>query len=257
MTSPALTVAVLISTGRHPVSGVARACRGDAVAMAVGRQIAGDALRVVHAGRADDPSLAGYLAFGAGNIDVVPVPSGADVVPSLAAELAGADLILTGCRAETGLGSGLLPYALADALSRPIVANAVDLRLSGRELRIGQYLPKGKRRTLELSLPAVVAIHPLAPARLGYAYARRSNGFVNVLEAPSALPSDALDTWTLSPAGRQLQRLKCEDKKSAHARLNAAIAAETKRGMVVTEGSDADKAEVLLAYLREHRLIDF
>ena len=75
----AFSVAVLISAGRHPVSGAPRSCRGDAVAMALGRRLVGDALRVVHAGAAQEPCLQDYLAFGAENIEVLPIDPAGDV----------------------------------------------------------------------------------------------------------------------------------------------------------------------------------
>jgi electron transfer flavoprotein beta subunit len=37
----------------------------------------------------------------------------------------------------------------------------------------------------------------------------------------------------------------------------AAIATESKGGAVVEQGTPAEKAEAILAYLREHRLIDW
>jgi electron transfer flavoprotein beta subunit len=52
-------------------------------------------------------------------------------------------------------------------------------------------------------------------------------------------------------------RLKALDKKSGHARLLSAIVSETKGGVVAFEGTTVDKAQVMLNYLREHRLVDF
>jgi electron transfer flavoprotein beta subunit len=52
-------------------------------------------------------------------------------------------------------------------------------------------------------------------------------------------------------------RLKAEEKRSAHQRMRAAVVSEAKGGVVAFEGTSVDKAQVVLNYLRNHRLIDF
>ncbi len=179
--SASFSVAALISAGRHPVSGAPRSCRGDAVAMALGRSLVGDALRVVHAGAEQEPSLQDYLALGAKSIEVLPISPNGDVVAVLAAYLKDVDIILTGVRAELGAGSGLLPYALAQALERPIVSNVLEAKVansaaSSADVEIRQFLPKGQRRRASCGLPLVIAVHPLSSVELKYAYARRLSG---------------------------------------------------------------------------------
>lgn len=256
--SRSVTTAVLLSAGRHPTSGAPRACRGDAVALALGRRIAGDGLRAVHAGVAEEPALNDYLALGAGCIEVATVATGHDVVTSLAARLRDVDLILTGSRAELGAGSGLLPYALARALARPIVANVLEARIEDGSVDIRQFLPKGKRRRIAAPLPVVLAVHPLAPAEMRYAFARRLAG--RIVEPEPAVPDPEIrapQRWTVDTEARRPVTLKAEDKKPAHARLLSAIVTEAKGGVVAIEGSSVDKAQVMLSFLREHRLVDF
>jgi electron transfer flavoprotein beta subunit len=252
-----LSVAVLLSAGRHPVSGAARACRSDAVALALGRKLAPDRLRVVHAGSVEEPSLQDYLALGAGCIDVLAVPEGKDLVPPLAARLADVDVILTGSRAEQGAGSGLFPYALAGAMGRPVVGNVLDVKFEKDDLVVRQFLPKGKRRGIAVRTPVVLAVHPLASAEFNYAYARRLSGRIEVDQAKSASNVDNLSAWTVSPVPRRPVRLKAQESKAGHARLLSAIVSEAKGGVVAFEGSPVDKAQIMLNYLREHRLIDF
>jgi electron transfer flavoprotein beta subunit len=258
------SVAALISAGRHPVSGAPRSCRGDAVAMALGRSLVGDALRVVHAGAEQESSLQDYLALGARHIEALPINPNGDAVALLAAYLKDVDIILTGVRAETGSGSGLLPYALAQALERPIVANVLEAKVansaaSGVEIEIRQFLPKGQRRRVACSLPLVIAVHPLSPVELKYAYARRLSGRIEAISPspPSAMAQAVQPNWTVEKVPRRPVRLKAQDKKSGHARLLSAIVSETKGGIVAFEGTTVDKAQVMLNYLREHRLVDF
>jgi electron transfer flavoprotein beta subunit len=256
------SVAALISAGRHPVSGAPRSCRGDAVAMALGRSLVGDALRVVHAGAEQESSLQDYLALGARKIEALPINPNGDAVALLAAYLKDVDIILTGVRAETGSGSGLLPYALAQALERPIVANVLEAKVansaaSGVEIEIRQFLPKGQRRRVACSLPLVIAVHPLSPVELKYAYARRLSGRIVAISPSPAIAQAVHSSWTVEKVPRRPVRLKAQDKKSGHARLLSAIVSETKGGIVAFEGTTVDKAQVMLNYLREHRLVDF
>ena len=260
--SASLSVAALISAGRHPVSGAPRSCRGDAVAMALGRSLAGDALRVFHAGALREPSLQDYLALGAGNIEVLPLDPGSDALAELVTHLKDVDLILTGSRAELGAGSGFLPYALAHALGRPIVANVLEARVEkGAANRfdaiIRQFLPKGQRRRVACPLPLVLAVHPLAPVELKYAHSRRLSGRVEAGSKTSTAEGVTQASWTVEPASRRPVRLRAQDKKAGHARMLSAIVTEAKGGVVAFEGTSVDKAQVILNYLREHRLIDF
>jgi electron transfer flavoprotein beta subunit len=53
-------IAVLVSVGKHPVSGVARYSRNDAAALEIGRQLSSQhaaRLDVLHAGDPGNPAL--------------------------------------------------------------------------------------------------------------------------------------------------------------------------------------------------------
>lgn len=244
------------------MSGAPRACHADAVAMALGSRIAGDALRVVYAGTAEEQSLQDYLALGAGTIEVLPVDPSTDAAPALADYLRNVDIVLTGSNAEFGRGSGLLPYALAEVLRRPVIVNALDVNVernadAGWNAEIRQFLPKGQRRRIACPLPLVVSVHPRAPVELKYAYARRVSGRVEVAPASSMGARPLTPEWIVESASRRPVRLKAQDGKSAHARMQSAIVSEAKGGVVAFEGTTVDKAQVMLNYLREHRLVDF
>ena len=58
-------IAVLVSLGRHPVSGAVRWSRNDGAALALARRLGGASVAVLHAGDPDEPALRGYLALGA------------------------------------------------------------------------------------------------------------------------------------------------------------------------------------------------
>jgi electron transfer flavoprotein beta subunit len=62
---------------------------------------------------------------------------------------------------------------------------------------------------------------------------------------------------TIEPALRRPVRLKAQEKKAGHARLLSAIVSEARGGVVAFEGSPVDKAQIILTYFRDHRLVDF
>jgi electron transfer flavoprotein beta subunit len=257
MSNANLSVAVLLSAGRHPVSGAPRACRGDAVALGLARSLGVGAVHVIHAGDAEEPALRDYLAFGAGRIEVLPVPAGFDVMPALVHRLRAIDIVIAGGRSEMGIASGLLPYALARALARPVIGNVLEAHVDDGSVQIRQFLPKGKRRAVHAPLPAVLIAHALAPVELRYAHARGVTGQISVVPVGISPDPAAEGAWSVDPDVRRAVPLKAQDRKAGHARLMSAIASEAKAGVVAIEGSCVDKAQVMLTYLREHRLVDF
>ena len=258
-------IAALVSTAKHPNSGVARHCRNDSLAMTIGLNLAEATTaqtQVLHAGKPDNPALADYLALGAVQVDVIETKC--NMVESLATRLQNTDLILTGSRAESEHSSGLLPYLLAEKLSLPLVAHALEIKLVADKAEILQFLPKGKRRLVSVQLPAVVMVHPLAAVDLHYAFAKQITGEIVTLRAilpaiqPALPPANASKVETQSKVeNRKSIKLKAPENKTGHERLLAAISSENKGGTVVIEGNSVEKAQVILNYLREHRLIDF
>lgn len=143
-------------------------------------------------------------------------------------------------------------------MGRPVVGNVLDTRIDEHgDLKIRQFLPKGKRRGIAAPVPVILAVHALAPADFNYAYARRVAGRIEIVRAVSPSDMDDLSAWTVTPALRRPVRLKAQENKAGHARLQSAIVSEAKGGAVAFEGSSVDKAQIVLSYLREHRLVDF
>jgi electron transfer flavoprotein beta subunit len=257
-------IAVLVSTGRHPVSGTSRYSRNDALALELARALAERHhahLDVLHAGDAADPALAEYLALGAHEVEVLACGTADDAAHMLAERVRDYDLVLTGTRAEGAHDSGMLPYRVAAALGAPIVGGAVDIDIdSGAGVAVvRQFLPKGLRRRVETTLPAVIAVHPLANAQPRYAYARLRAGAIRPQRPARVNAPDASEAaaWTVGPVERKPVRFAAAEKRSGHARMLSATTTESRGGNVVNEGSSVEKAQVILAYLREHQLIDY
>jgi electron transfer flavoprotein beta subunit len=255
MAVASLRIAVLVSVGRNPVSGQARAARNDAAALELARSLGGS-VTVIHAGDAAEAALQDYLALGADSVEVLAVEAGQDVVPALAWRLAGFELILTGTRAEGGQDSGMLPYLISAKLGLPLVGQALGLEVTGTSAEVTQFLPKGKRRRVGVMLPAVVAVHPMVPVLPRYAFARRLAG--KIVPRPIAVATEAASSaWRSEPATRKPLKFKAAEKRSGHTRMLSAIASESKGGAVLSAGTPEEKAQAILAYLREHRLIEF
>lgn len=268
-----MKIAVLVSVGRHPVSGTARYSRNDAAALTIALSLArvhGATLDVLHAGDPSNPALKEYLALGARTVEVLDVPATLegqiDVTAPLATRLRGYDLVLTGTRAEGAFDSGMLPYRVASALEMPLVGAAVDLTLREGCAEVRQFMPKGLRRRVEVRLPALIAVHPLANTAPSYAYARLREGSIRPVatttpSSPDAGRPDAPTSrdlvWTIRPATAKPVRLAAAEKRSGHARMLSATTTESRDGSVVIEGSSVEKAQVILAYLREHQLVDY
>ena len=249
-------IAVLVSAGRHPVSGEPRHCHNDSLALALGLNLA-NKVNVFHAGTPSNPALQDYLALGATQIDVV--PNSGDMIENLAAQLTDANLILTGTRAENGEDSGMLPYLLAAKLNVPIVADALEIKANHEQLEVLQFLPKGRRRRVLVSLPAVVAVHPSAAIALHFVHARKNLGRINTLPANNTkahVKKQNATQWRAT-ATRKPIKLIAPTAQTGHERLMAAISNKAKGGTVVNEGNNVEKAQVILRYLREHQLIEF
>jgi len=254
--------AVLLSSARHPESGVACAAHNDVVALQVARALGLGPPHALHYGDCLDPALQDYLAFGAARILVLPPDPHLPMAQALATELADAAVILCGCRAESGAASGLLPFELAQSLGCPVLTDVLEVLPQPQGLTAVQFLPRGRRRRVDLPCPAVLAIHPLAPATPRYAYARRLTGLIEsrrvtlagppLLAGGAATPTD----WQLEAQPRQPLRLKGADLRSGHERMTAAVAPVARGGQVITDGTSRDQARAILAYMRRHGLID-
>lgn len=218
------TVAVLVSTRIDPVSGRATRSSADAAAVAMALGLDPDA-GLLAGGDMSEAVAREYLALGAPVLTRVAVAPGADVGAALAAAAATAPLLLCGARAQGGLGSGLLPYQVAAALGRPLVADVVEVRRDGDGWRLRQALPRGARRSLRVDRPAVLVLSERAPAATRHAFDAAQRGrIVTPPVAPVAPPRGvASPGWTAEAARRQLRPLAPRQQLSGHARMASAV----------------------------------
>ena len=244
----------LVSIGSHPGSGRARRAEQDARAVELGLQLAGDALQVVHAGDPREEALRGYLGMGLDHLDVLEQPVGADVLNVLTDYLreAGAQLVLTGSQAETGEGSGMLPFLLAERLGWPLVVGLAEVEsIENGTAQVLQALPRGQRRRLKVRLPVLATVDTAAPKPRQSAFGPARRG---VLAARSAaiVEDDLLAEAELQPAKPRPKRLKVIKAKSGADRMKAATArASGGGGKVLKDASPTEAADAIMKLLIE------
>ncbi|MCB8838377.1 electron transfer flavoprotein subunit beta [Aurantimonas sp. VKM B-3413] len=227
-----MRIVVLLSAGRHRVSGRPSlpGVEAQAIALAAALADAGEAgtggerppsamsFSGLHAGPGDE-GIADAFGHGLEAIDRLEIAEGADPLPALARHLKEhpAELILAGRRAEGGEDTGLLPYALAEALGLPILSDVTAIAAADEPgaLRFDQALPKGAKRRVTLRLPAIVTVHPLAPAPAPFVFARARRGVVRTL---SGLPAPV----AASPFAEKPHRARPKLMRSAAAGSGAA-----------------------------------
>jgi len=237
----------LVSIGAHPTSGRPRRADQDARAVELGLQLAGDKLQVLHAGDIHEPALRAYLGMGLEQLHVLQQPSGADALPALTDYLrdAGAQVVLTGTQAETGEGSGMLPFLLAENLGWPLVVGLAQVEsIEGGVALVLQALPRGQRRRLKVRLPFLATVDNAAPKPRQSAYGPAQRGVLQA-DQVTVVDDELLTASTLQPAKPRPKRLKVIKAKSGADRMKAATAkasggtGQVLKGVTAQAGADA------------------
>ncbi|MEC9483300.1 MAG: electron transfer flavoprotein subunit beta [Halomonas sp.] len=256
-----LNVAVLVTVGRHPVTARARRADQDARAVEMALSLDGAAIRLVHAGgngADNEEALRGYLGMGVGEINLIKQASNADVVPALVTSLRdmAPQLVLTGTRAETGEGSGLVPYLLAEALGWPVISGLAQVEsIEQGVATVLQALPRGKRRRLRVRLPAIATVDSSAPAARQSAFGPSRRGEL-AARACASVPDELQEQWQVQPARKRPKRLKIVKSASARDRFKAAAAkADSGSGQLLSDVSPEQGAEAIFNLLKEEGVL--
>lgn len=244
---------VLLSAGAHPVSGASVLPKLEAQALRLALEL-GETIGL-HAGPAAAPA-SDALGHGLGLLKHLVTEEGADPVPALVTALQAErpDLVLAGRRGQGGEETGLVPYAIAAALGMALVADAVALAPGAEPgiLIVEQALPKGAKRRLTVRLPALVTVHPGAPAPSAYAYGVARRGTVTTVAA-SAAAATAVPVMVEERPYRRRPKLmrNAPAAGSAAERLAAATGAAASSGAnVMVNPAPDEAARAILAHLR-------
>lgn len=235
-------VLVAVSLPRHPTTGNALRAPQEASALALALSLTGGAVEVVHAGP-DPAGLEVWAGFGARLVYL----DTAAPVPALAAHARGAALVLTGSEAALGLGSGLLPYALAEALGWPLMADAQGVVADGGgRWRIETRRSGGARARWEVEGPAVLTVGARGPRLPVPRFAEARTARVDRLAYPAA-PAPRPE---LRPAARRAIPLPPPAEGTYDARIRGLLDRGGSGGGRRLEGKPDGLAEVLLDELR-------
>ncbi len=234
----AVQIISLVSIGAHPTSGRARRAEQDARAVELGLQLAGDNLQVLHAGNAEEPALRAYLGMGLNELHVLEQPEGADALIALTDYLrdSAAQVVLAGSQAETGEGSGMLPFLLAERLGWPLVTGLAEVEsLNNGTALVLQALPRGQRRRLKVRLPFLATVDNAAPKPRQSAFGPAQRGTLDT-EMVQVVADELLTAQALQPARPRPKRLKVIKAKSGADRMKAATAKASGGGGQVLKG---------------------
>lgn len=246
-----LNVVVLVSIARHDKSGRPMLAPNDIQALEQARSICA-VPRVVHVGQpGDEMVLRQYLGLGFPRLEVIEAEPGQDICAQLSAYLKQepADLIFTGRQAQGNQDTGLLPYILADQLHLSLVDNALSCELKGDQLEITQFQPKGRRRVLKQTLPALITCSDKTPVTLEYLARAARQGELQIIRQQGREIPELLAEATVEASKPGRKRLTIKSEKSAFDRLHSKVAVAGGGGQVVSDGSADDKANRVLDLL--------
>lgn len=248
------TVTVLVAPRSHPISQRLTRCEADAIAatLALGLQLP---VRLLCAGNMPDGVARDYLALGAPLVEVLQCEAEASLLDTLLPALRGVALVLTGTRSEADQGSGVLPYALAAALGRPVLTDVLNVEADGAGWIVTQALPKGARRRLKVLAPAVLAISAAARLTRRHSLADALAGRIVRTAVASVAPTSP--SGKLVPTQKRRKLLEAKTVQSGHARMLGAIDSPSAGGLVLQSGNADIKAQAVLDYLRAHSLVSF
>lgn len=250
-------IMVLVSAGRHPLSGRPRRAERDAKALDLALSLSPSAT-AVFAGDPESPVIRQYLGMSVPVLNVLKQPEGADTSVALAEYVASQQprLVFCGARAEHGESSGMVPYLVANAINATVVPDVVNvLEQSPTDVEILQALAGGQRRKLRVALPAVLIVSASAPPARQSAFIKVRDGLVNVFKVGVQMDEEQ-QSWQWQPAKMRPKRTKTvAANASSRDRFKAATAAPVSSGgNVIVNPSPREAAQAVVQLLKEKGL---
>lgn len=248
-----MKIVVLLSAGHHPVSGAPVLPRVEAQAIRIAASL-GEAVGL-HAGP-DADAVREALGLGLTRIEHIALSEHRDPVPALAARLAvmAPDLVLAGRRGQGGAESGVVPYALAEALDLLLIPDMVAVSAAEDTLTLDQSLGRGALRRVSVRGPVLATVHPDAAAPLAYAFGKARRGTIELVGAAATTADIPEAVMEERPYRRRPKLVKgAPTGGSAAERLKAATGegGSATKGRLLVEPDPEEAAREILAYLRQ------
>lgn len=252
-----ITVAVLVSAGRHPGSARLRRAVCDACAVEVALRIPDAQVELVHAGAHGEAVLREYLGMGKMGATTLEMPAECDIGPALIEHLRRLRpaLVIAGLVAEAGPCEGMLPYRVAHALDYTLLPSICEITIDGRNVNAMQVLPRGLRRNLRAPSPAVLTVGPAIVEPRQSAFGKARSATVRCVSTGTPVVPYRTDFEAMH-ARRRPRRLKLLAGANARERLAAAIDMPEGRGTVLSDVTPDEAALAILTYLRSARVLD-
>lgn len=247
-----MRIAILISAGKHPVSGKPALPKLEAQAIRMASEL-GEAIGL-HAGP-DAAPLEAALGQGLSHGEQILIDAAADPVEALAERLARSapDIVLSGRRGQGGDETGLAPYAVAARLGLTLVPDVVAVR-KGEDglLEVDQALPKGALRRLAVRPPVMLTVHPNAPAPLPFAFGKARRGTVERVGTEGHDIAVAGFTVEERPYRKRPRMMRAAPAGGSAADRLKAVTGEASSGgaQIMVQPSPEEAAREVLAFLR-------
>ncbi|SFT10898.1 electron transfer flavoprotein beta subunit [Methylobacterium sp. yr668] len=162
-------------------------------------------------------------------------------------------LILAGRPGQGGDETGMVPYAVAEALDGLLIPDIGALAAGDAgELSLDQTLGRGARRRVRLHGPVLATIHPDAPAPLPFAYGQAPHGVIETVAGDPAAAAAPVPVFEERPYRRRPKIVKgAPSGGSAAERLRAATGeAASGGGRLLVRPEPDEAAPEILAHLR-------
>ncbi|MCZ7573011.1 MAG: hypothetical protein M5U01_31035 [Ardenticatenaceae bacterium] len=182
------------------------------------------------------------------------------------------DLVLCGERATGGPATGLVPIALAEFLSLPVVTEAAALEVGTDDVTVERLIERGDRQVLQAPWPAVVTVARAfrSPRYPALAKARRATRRRLSLAA-LGITRDELDRVTAGPQEVAREKARPRPKRiyvppstlSAAERMAALMAGGRKASArkegdeKFLEGSPPEVAAKIIEFLKRERILEW
>ena len=240
---------VAVSLPKHRTTANRFRASSEEAAMAMALELDG-AVEIVHASQSKECSALGvYAGLGA---ELLVWLTSNDAVSALAeyASRRKIDIILTGTQALQGLGTGLLPYFLAQQLNWPILADVRRLAGSGGNWTIETGHRFGRRLTWNAVGPMVLTVSLEQNERLLSRYAEARHSHIRRLDCAMG----AEQVINLVPATPRPAPLPACPSGPYESRLRTLLRAGTAQGhRQIVEADEEELGRVLVEEVRRQQ----